>query len=185
MYSLLRIITFFLTAVSAVHLRTTKEVVETAVHGQWLQVYSDWYVQSTSEIDYSCVTVEIASVGDTDIPTVTISKRAYQHGNIHQPAHWAHSYTLSWKLDDATIFQDNLVLTPTVNSSSVLVPLWLRRTGDDYLIWTGLDNKTMYVWTHTIPDPAENSHILHQLAELDFNGTYKTPLSSYSASCLP
>lgn len=166
----------------AAQMDTDASAVE-AVHGRWLQVYSDRYVQSTSEIDYSCVTAEIARA-NTSKPAISISKHAYQHGNIHQPVHWSQTYTLSWTLDGTTSLQDNLVLVPLVTTSSVLVPLWLRRSGDNYMIWTGMDNKTMYVWVHELPKPAENAHILQQLAELDFNGTWKTPLSSYSESCL-
>lgn len=153
------------------------------IYGQWLQIYSDRYVQTTSEVDYSCVTVNVLPVFSLSTPMVSVNKHAYQHGNQHMPLKWSQNYSISWSLDSSSVLQDNLVLAPVKGSSSVVTPLWLRRATDNYIVWTGMDNKTMFVWAHEFSPPEEKSRILQQLADLDFNGTYKTPLSSFSEIC--
>ena len=182
MYSILRWMTLFFTLSAASNLRSTLGGVQ-SVHGRWLQIFSDRYVQTTSEIDYSCVTVDVQPLFNISSPMVSISKRAYQHGNTREPVKWSSNYTLSWTLEGTSFLEDNLVLNP-VKASSVIVSLWLRRTTDNYILWTGGDNKTMYVWARHLPSAAEKAVIFQQLGELDFNTTYKTPTSSYSESCL-
>ena len=154
-----------------------------SIYGPWLQIYSDRYVQTTSEIDYSCVKVDIHPIFSVSSPALSVSKHAYQHGNSHLPVLWSYNYTISWTLDGTSVMEDNLVLLPTKGSPSLVVPLWLRRNTDNYVIWTGMDNKTMFVWARGFSPPEEKSRILEQLAELEYNGTYKTPISSFSEIC--
>lgn len=188
MYSFIRWVTLFF---SATAILTNSSLVEekkiqhgvSTLNGQWLQMYSDRYVQTTSEVDYSCVTVNIQPVFSLSSPMVSVNKHAYQHGNTNMPLHWSQNYSISWSLDSSSVLEDNLVLVPTKGSSTVLTPLWLRRTTDNYLLWTGMDNKTMFVWAREFSPPEEKSRILQQLTDLDFNGTYKTPLSSFSEIC--
>lgn len=146
--------------------------------GDWVQLFNNKYVQMTSEIDYHCVSVVVRQTGGN---RVQVRKHALQHGNQGQPIVWNNTYVPSLLHQDNDSFEDNLILTPSQNSSYVVVPLFLRKMESDFLIWTGLDNKTMYVWGKTPAQPT--TEILELLNRLDFNGMYKTAVSSYNASC--
>ena len=183
----LRILTALLCAVCPVvsgspHLRATQQDASGPFYGSWLQVYSNFYVQSTSEVDYHCVQVDVQPVNHS-ITKLSITKSAYQHGNINQPVRWTQLYNVTWLDTTDKEAEDNMVLVPLLSGSSVVIPLWLRRRDPDYIIWTGMDNKTLFVWAHE-PSQQYNPEVLHDLVELDFRGTYKTPVSSYSLSCL-
>jgi len=157
-----------------------------AIQGSWLQIYSNRYVQSTSEIDYQCVRAEISPVLDANstIPTVSLTKKAYQHGNFLLPVEWTQTYSLTLQNEAPESLQDNLLLQPITNSSSVVVALWLRRISPHFIVWSGLDNKTMLVWSReSLLDPVDNVLVLQELVELDFNDTYKSPVVSYSLAC--
>ena len=158
-----------------------------AIQGSWLQIYSNHYVQTTSEIDYQCVRAEVSPVRNTNstASTISLTKKAYQHGNLLLPVEWTQTYTVLFQNNEWDTLEDNLVLQPSTKSSSVvLVPLWLRRMSpQNYILWSGLDNKTMLVWSHSMLDAVNNGLILQQLEELDFNGSYKSPLVSYSLMC--
>jgi hypothetical protein len=175
----------FLLLLSVSGTRAQNDDAVDSIQGSWLQIYSNRYVQTTSEIDYHCVRAVVASVPDTPIPTVTIHKKAYQHGNMLQPVEWTHTYTVTLQNESWPSLQDNLLLEPINKKSPLVVPLWLREISPHYLLWSGLDNKTMLVWSHSsIMDPEDDAKIRKSLQELEFNGTYKSPVSSYSATCL-
>lgn len=150
------------------------------IEGSWYQIYSNFYVQSTSEIDYRCVTVR---ANQTKTGDIIIQKQALEHGNSRLPLNWSQFYSVLWQTEDHTVLDDNLVLVPSSNNSALTVPIWVRHAESDYIIWTGKDNKTLFVWSHSI-DNLSNPKILTKLAELDFTGRYKLPVPSYSASCM-
>ena len=159
-----------------------------AIQGSWLQMYSNRYVQTTSEIDYHCVRAEVSpvlSTSNSTVPTVSLTKKAYQHGNPLLPVEWTQTYSMTFQKENEKSLQDNLLLQPaSKTSSAVVVPLWLRRVSPTFLLWSGLDNKTMLVWSRWSLDPVDTVLILQELVQLDFNDTYKSPVASYSLACL-
>jgi len=152
---------------------------ETFLCRDWLQLYSNEYVQSTSEINYACVSVHVSCENDGNM---TVTKRAYQHHNEQLPIEWTTLYTPKWREPSSQYFEDNLVLQPAKNTSFLVVPLYLRQILTHSIIWTGLDNKTMYVWGDNV-NVSNDAEILTKLSLLDFQGHYKRPLSSYDKTC--
>lgn len=149
--------------------------------GEWLQVMSDSYVQKTSEIDYECVSVNVTS-HKNDLIRITKKATVHARENIV----WSNDYAPLLKNSEKTSFEDNLILTPVTNDSSLIVPLYFRRTTPsfDYIIWTGLDNKTMYVWIRDFTEAhLWTKDILTSLTELDFYSGYKEPQYSFSSTC--
>lgn len=155
-----------------------KPVDVSPIVGDWIQLFNNKYVQMTSEIDYHCVSVAVEPAGANQ---VQVRKHALQHGIAGQPIVWNNTYVPSLLREETESFENNLVLTPVKNSSYVVVPLFLRKIDVEFLIWTGLDNKTMYVWGKTPTQPT--TEILELLNRLDFNGMYKTPKPSYDTTC--
>ena len=169
------------------HLRglaISPEVALSTIQGSWIQVYSNHYVQSTSEIGYDCVRVRVEQdFSMLENPNIIVAKTAFEHGNLLQPVFWSYSYALSFSDPSSSDFADNLLLSPLLHSSSVVVPLRLRQTTDNYVLWTGNDNKTMFVWARHSLEAEEDENVVDYLKKLQFNTSYKAPLSSFSSNC--
>jgi len=153
------------------------------IYGRWFQLYNNLYVQSTSEIDLQCVSVEVKATPSLSLTSLSVTKKAIQHHNQNHSIVWGHHYNVTMVDKEKTSLDDNVVLFPVPNDSYVVVPLYLRRfQEDEYVIWTGLDNKTMYVWVRDT-DQVDNVVILEQLKELEFTTTYKSPALSFTPNC--
>jgi hypothetical protein len=122
--------------------------------GDWIQVYSNYFVQTTKEIDWGCVKVR---VNDT-----TVTKTYDEHHNPKEKR------------------------SVTFPKLSYFADLIVKGWSDNYIILTGTDNITMYVWardfdTFMIND---NSGVISQTLGWDYDTTYKALAPSYSEFCV-
>lgn len=177
-------VSFLISSIAARHLRSN-EIDLLPFKGKWIQWLSDKYVQTTSEVDYQCIRVNVTSAKVNDTEVVTLHKDGIQHKNSMMHVHWAHSYVPDLTDPTRSSLEDNLVLQPYRSDSNLVTPLYFRRTNAklDYIIWTGLDNKTMFVWIKEFND-VWNTDVTLSLTELDFETGYKEPTPSFTAGCL-
>ena len=131
--------------------------------GEWQQVYSDNFVQTTTEIDWYCVNV---SVEVKPFSILTVTKNAFLHGGD----------TEYESLPDVMTLEDGLV---TIGGRA-----FIDRYGDsnpNTTVLTGLDNLSLFVWTRNSSafyNSQEEKQILHDLTALwNFTGPYKTPVA--------
>lgn len=131
--------------------------------GRWDQVYSNYYIQSTSEIDWKCITVDLNLTDDDN--KILMSKTASLHGG--------------------PIFIRTINTTIAEVTSNVWqmgkIPFILRKTDDErsYLVLTGLDNLSLFVWARNASEFLSsqfNNQTLVDLEQWLFTGIYKTPM---------
>ena len=139
----------------------------TILDGDYYQIYSNRYVQITSEIDIKCVNVSI----HTDVDNiVTITKTGYVHGLKATP------YNITYKFQETS---------PTVLYTPEIV-LDVRDVGPskDYIIVTGHDNLSLYVWVKNIErfNRMYKTIINDRIEAWSYNDELKGPLISYNAS---
>jgi hypothetical protein len=104
--------------------------------GTWHQVYSNAYIQATTEIDWHCVRVDIAEGGDGEVVVV---KQASLHGgpqNVTTPAFRAR-------------LVDGHRLAPAVAVSNLrgAAAFDLHPYPNDTLVVTGVAEPALFVWT--------------------------------------
>lgn len=137
------------------------------VHKNFVQVYSNYFVQTTSEIDIKCITVNVTE----DKYFMNITKTGLLHGLEVSPFRSTSYFRIH---DDGKYVSDKETL--------------VKRNDDDdnYIIWTGLNNITVYVWAKDFDIFLEkyNQEVLSNLQRLNYTGLYKSPLYSFSSRCL-
>jgi hypothetical protein len=145
------------------------------LNGQWLQIYNSKYVQESSEIDWDCVEVSIS----TENNRVNITKSAILHNHKNLP-------TFQTRIYQSSMVNDSIILTPISISSSVVPTLEIKYEGIGYLIITGLDYLTMYVWVQNYNTFFNfyNSEALDLLKSFNYTTYYKYPKLSYHEDCL-
>ncbi len=137
-----------------------------ALNGTWKQVLTNYYVQTTTEIDWTCTRVLFYTVNET----LMMSKHAY----IHDP------------------LLNNTVTLPgvpvTLNDTSALinnVTYDVRVANEDMLFVTGRDEPSLFVWTLDISKfySDDLGNVLNDLIIYNYTSTDKQPLTSYDVRC--
>lgn len=107
-----------------------------SLNGTWLQLYSNGYVQSTSEIDWRCVRVQ-ALVDGSDL---SIQKTASLHGG---------PISVTSPLIHARLLDDNKFAVPTSLRSSVTYDVHVY--DNNTVVITAEQTPALYVWTRPFP----------------------------------
>lgn len=132
------------------------------VTGTWQQVYSNYFVQSTTEIDWYCVTVDIEKTPDD---TYTVSKQASLHGGV---------VTLSTPPKPLLVEND----TTWWIGEKPFVNRYPNET--DLIVLTGWDDLSLFVWsrnsTKEFLESDTNSLVLSDLQLWNYTGLYKKPV---------
>jgi hypothetical protein len=136
---------------------------------------TDYYVQTTSEVDWKCVTV---SLTEPEPGVLTMVKSARLHSASDGVT--VDSYPANYTIKD-----DHLVPYPpesTRRNRSFLI----REAGPDLVVLTGRDDPSVYVWTsRDLYDYYAEDH-LRIIGDLDLWGFAtldKLPLPSFTADC--
>jgi hypothetical protein len=138
--------------------------------GEWLQVSSNYFVQTTSEIDWKCITVNV----NKTTTGVKISKSPYIHGVYYSP---------------------NKVITNYYITNNVLknnkLPLIVKQLGPvvdgkyDYAMLAGSDNITFFVWARDYSRYSDYKNEIDGLTLLwNYTASYKAPRSSFDPICI-
>ena len=142
--------------------------------GSWIQTESNYYVQSTSEIDWWCINIECKSDGNK----INITKSPYIHYIYYNP----------FKLENSYIINDNNNNKIIFNGTNSLE---LRQYGPvidnkyDYSILTGLNNISLYVWMRDYSRYDEyKDEINDLLTSWNYTTNYKKPISVINSICL-
>lgn len=145
--------------------------------GDWIQVKTSHYVQTTSEIDWFCTNI---NVSNTSSDTLKISISPKIHAVYYSPNKIVNSYNI--------INKNNNIIFNSSSSTSLL----LRKTGPivngkyDYTILTGYDNVTFLVWARDFSryNQYYDSEVMNLASSWEYNTSYKEPISVYSYFCL-
>lgn len=215
MMSLWRIVNIMTIAVCWI-VDATTPTTENHFIGPWIQVYSNYFVQSTSEIDWHCIRTNF-TVTRTILPsshrrlrrnqqnTITstilhIQKTAFLHNINEEPITSSLSYVLipSSSTDD-TLF-DHWYHVPVGigagggpnTTSNTKETFTIRKKGPvvndqlDYLIVTHANNISLFVFARDYHRffSLYNDDVLSQLYDWQYIGLYKSPLSSFTKSCI-
>ena len=146
-------------------------------NGIWIQSMSNYYVQSTSEIDWKCVLVQITEPGDG---TFLINKTALMHSPVDGVPVETPAATFVLNTDASTLVQR----TGLRRSSHFQV----REDTPDTLILTGLDDPSAYVWTRKNITEfllQDRYRILQNLIQWGYTTIDKMPLPSFTPECPP
>jgi hypothetical protein len=134
--------------------------------GDYYQIYSNRYVQMTSEIDIQCVNVSVR----TDPENVVIIKTGYVHGLKTTP------YNVTY------VFKE---IPPGILYSHDTV-LDVRDVGPskDYIIMSGHDNLSLYVWVKDVDqfNRVYKTIVQDRIDAWSYNNEVKAPLISYNVT---
>ena len=149
-------------AAVAVDLRT--------ISGPWMQAYSDYYVQSSSEIDWKCVGAEFVVHNET---LLTLNKHARLHGLLRSNVNSSKNYTVV-TTEDHRVFLKN---GNTTLRTYFPIP--------DCIVFISMNNLTLFVMTRDYDQfmMNNNNEALQFLKEKNMTGVYKAPLVSYTGNC--
>lgn len=150
-------------------------------HAHWIQIYSNYYVQSTTQIDWKCVTVDTRLADGV----VNVSTHALVHGLPTDKVTVTSVFNVSTEGNT----------TQLINKKEHLLVRDVTYKADDhgdehaiidYAILTASNNMSLYVWATNYSQFMEhrNAEVLRKLYEWDYIGLYKAPLFSYSTQCL-
>jgi len=136
------------------------------VGDDWIQVYSNRYVQESTEVGWKCVKVNISSHHND---TLFISKSAL--------------------LENNTPISSNLTLVPnstTLFKSNENEIYQLRDCNENYILWTLNDDMSLFIWTRNLLEfkTYYEWRIMERFVFWNYVGYYKFPLSSYSLQCI-
>jgi len=151
--------------------------------GNWYQLWSNRYVQETSEIDWDCVQMTWNETEWSGYYQWT--KTAILHNN--------HIITTQ-KINEYRWNSESNTLIPSIHNVSIVNPIlevkWVGPLNEDmkqyeYLITFGSDNNTLFTFVRDIDIFNENyrQDVSNLLIEYHYTGYYKNPLSSYTEFC--
>ena len=151
----------------------------TKMYGHWIQVYSNNYVQLTSENDWFCVNLDVTPSHKNN--SIFIQKNTFIHNTVPL------STTLSL-YNNFTFDKDDHKYTFHSSLENTFKLLYTENLSDEtyeYLIWTLDDNLSLYVWARDFDDfqLKYRKTVLNILKQNNYNGYYKTPSPSYSIEC--
>lgn len=144
--------------------------------GEWIQIYSNYFVQSTTEIDWKCVRISIAGNNNA----LNVTTKAFVHGIPSEDISILHTYNVSTASDNTTI------LTNQKEKLRIRKSGLLEENNLDYVVLTPANNISLYVWTRNFSRFMNeyNTDVLKALDEWQYSGLYKAPLFSYTTRCL-
>lgn len=144
--------------------------------GNWSQVVSNYYVQSTTEVDWKCVTVH---VDVQDPASIAVAKTAF----LHSPK-YGRLYTTPTQIYSMT--EDTLVTRVPGESLRRSRSYLIRSASADLVVLTGIEDPAVYVWSkkswHSYYTE-DHLKILADLARWEYTSIDKMPLNSFSANC--
>ena len=152
------------------------------ITGEWVQTFSNRYVQNTIEIDWDCVMVNIENINNT----FSITKSASLHGQKNLTIRQTKLYSPS---KDS---QGRLLLKSKTPSSVVVPDLYLSYNGPfenaqspEYLIFTGSNDLSLFVFAKNWENFQDNLKfiVLNLIQEIGYTNYYKTPMPSYADTC--
>lgn len=137
-------------------------------HGTWVQPLSNYYVQTTSEIDWKCVKADFYR----EHGNLYLVKTAY----LHDPSTGSNVTTVP-----------ALVTFDTANSTMTLSSdvLDIRYASEHIVVVTGRTTPSVYVWTTNLERylREDEAHILSDLSLWGYTNIDKTPQTSYTTDC--
>jgi hypothetical protein len=169
----------------------TKSFNQTKLLGKWIQVYSNRYVQQTKEIGLKCISVELKALEGSD--ELHVFKTGYLHGNLSNKVNSEYVLTSTTRKPlnnsrvDINTTDDTVQLYYQSNLEND-APYQLREYDGDYnyLLWSQMDNSSIYVWARNVIDFKVNYdwRVLEKFSFWNFTGYYKFPVPSYSFQCM-
>jgi len=181
MFSKMKIFTIlalFVTTIFVSSSKVSKDLI-TKIEGDYIQVYSNYYIQSTHEIDWRCVNASLKATNDEQ-QYINITKSAKLHGIHSDTIITINQYNLTQSM--------NYLLFKSFKESLQVRGLGPAKNGQyQYLILTGYNNMTMYVLARNFTSFMQdyNTNVRHILNTWDYTGTYKSPVYTYGNDCLP
>ena len=160
----------FLKAIITIIITTAAAAAIPDISGPWTQAYSDYYVQTTAEIDWKCIDTNINIVNDTSL---VIHKHARLHGLLRSNVNTFKNYTI-------VTTGDNRVFLKNGNTT-----LHLYFPIPDCIILISMNNLTLFVMTRDYTGfmRNHNEQALGFLQEKNMTGLYKAPVASYTDKC--
>lgn len=159
-----------------------RDILPERLVGEYVQVYSSKYLMTTSLIGLDCVEVTVTTEKKTGVLTVT--QRAIQHEHKQMPVVKTRTFS-GWGQNTSAVPWTDGEPGPSLVFN---VPGYLLRCawpvgakGPDVVIWTGLDNLAMEVWTTNATRYAAEwkDAVGSYLATIEYKGGYKTPVVTY------
>jgi len=139
--------------------------------GDWIQISSNYFVQTTSEVDWKCVRV---TVNQTTNNILTIGKSPYIHGVYYSPNKVVNNYTENDK---------TLENGPNSLVIKALGPIIDEKY--DYTILAGIDNITLFIWARNYYRYFHYQDEINSLiTSWKYTASYKAPLNSFDQMCL-
>lgn len=156
---------------------------ESHILGEWVQVYSNRFVQETREVGWKCIHVNVTKINNQDLLVV-------KTGCIHNDTTSTQFKMSLMTYSGRQIIPNNITypIVYTLNSSFTY-NLQLRDYNEDaydYLFFTGNDGLSLYIWTRNIVDFKINLDwkVLEKAVFLNYTGYYKFPMPSFTFRCL-
>jgi hypothetical protein len=158
-----------------------RDILPERLVGEYVQVYSSKYLRTTSLIGLDCVEV---TVTEQKTGVLTVTQRAIQHEHKQMPVVKTRTFS-GWGQNTSAVPWTDGEPGPSLVFN---VPGYLLRCawpvdakGPDVVIWTGLDNLAMEVWTTNATRYAAEwkDAVGSYLATIEYKGGYKTPVVTY------
>lgn len=156
---------------------------QTQILGQWVQVYSNRFVQETREVGWKCVNVNVTKIDNHDLLVV---KTGCINNNTVST-----QFKMSLMTYSGRQIIPNNISYPIIYTldSSFTYQLQLRDYDVDtydYLFFTGNDGLSLYIWTRNIVNFKINLDwkVLEKAVFLNYTGYYKFPMPSFTFRCL-
>jgi len=180
-FSKMKIYTIFALLVTTIFVSSSKVSKEliTKIEGEYVQVYSNYYIQTTHEIDWRCVNASLNASNDEDQQYINITKSAKLHGIHSDTIMSVKQYNITQSL--------NYLVFKSFEESLQVRGLGPAKNGQyQYMILTGYNNMTMYVLARNFTNFIEvyNTNVEHILNTWDYTGMYKSPAYTYGSDCL-
>jgi len=146
------------------------------LEGDYVQVYSNYFIQSTSEIDWKCVQIYFTMPNGG--PYINSTKTAYLHGRTDEIVNVKKNYRVDVK-------NNNTYLRS--KTESLLIRMIEPSYSDpDYFVASGVNNITLFVFAKNYTDfiTNHNDNVLRNLISFDTTGAYKSLRPSFESTCL-
>lgn len=152
------------------------------VNGTWRQVYTNTFVQGTTEIDWRCVVVDVTLVNGS---RADIRKSARLHGG---PV--IINVTTHVEFDESTLAfrKDVGMFAPSLRSMPTHLTYNLHPFDNQTWVITGQEEPSVVVWTQdegSGSEPQDISRLSEYLEELDFDppdDEYKKLILTYDTT---
>jgi hypothetical protein len=137
--------------------------------GTWVQPLSNYYVQTTSEVDWKCVRVNFTTEGGI----TSMTKRAY----LHDMTIGQQTTTVP-----VSVAFDTETMTMILGGQEVFD---LRQYTEQLIVVTGRESPSLFVWAtnYTRYTTEDSIDLVHHLVDWQYTNIDKTPTPSYSPVC--